>query len=257
MSRQNWSRDELLVAFNFYCRTPFGRLHRSNPDIVRLSQSLGRTPSALAMKLVNFASFDPVQQARGVRGLANAARADQQMWDDFINNPELVAVESQRATEQLLQTPKETADTTEEQELSFPTGSTETTRLVRVRLVQKFFRDAVLTSYEFRCAVCRLDIAEMLNASHIIPWSQSNERRADPRNGLSLCALHDRAFDRGFISLDSEFRVMLSQQLRVTTENPLHRAAFEQVEGQSITMPQRFSPDPIALSFHREHIFRG
>lgn len=256
MSRQNWSRDELLVAFNFYCRTPFGRLHRSNPDIIRLSQSLGRTPSALAMKLVNFASFDPVQQARGVRGLSNAARADQQIWDDFISNPELIAVESQQAVEQLLQTPTQTVDTTEDQKLHIPTGSTETTRVVRVRLVQRFFRDAVLTSYEFRCAICRLNIAELLNASHIIPWSQSDERRADPCNGLSLCALHDRAFDRGFISLDGEFRVIISQQLRATTEGAVYQAAFEQAEGQPITMPQRFSPDPVALAFHREHVFR-
>lgn len=257
MTRKNWSREELLAAFNLYCHTPFGRLHRSNPEIVHLSQAIGRTPSALAMKLVNFASFDPVQKARGVKGLANAARADQELWDEFGHNPEIIAVESQRAIEQFLQTPREAPDNSESEESNFPTGPTEATRLVRVRLVQSFFRDAVLTSYEFRCAICRLDIVELLNASHIIPWRQNVERRADPRNGLALCALHDRAFDRGLFTIGNEFQVITSQRLQKSTESPLHRVAFYEVEGQPITMPQRFSPDPVALAFHREHIFQS
>ena len=40
-NRRNWSRDELLAAFNLYCRTPFGRLHRGNPDIIALAGRLG------------------------------------------------------------------------------------------------------------------------------------------------------------------------------------------------------------------------
>ena len=56
--RKPWSRDELLVAFNAYCRIPFGRLNKSNSEIVKLSRMLGRTPSAVSMKLCNFASFD-------------------------------------------------------------------------------------------------------------------------------------------------------------------------------------------------------
>lgn len=50
-----WTRDELLIAFNLYCRTPFGRLHRGNPDIIAMAELLGRTPSSVSMKLCNFA----------------------------------------------------------------------------------------------------------------------------------------------------------------------------------------------------------
>jgi len=67
--RKVWSRDELLVAFNAYCRIPFGRLHSGNPEIIKLARLLGRSPNAVAMKLVNFASFDPAHRGRGVRGL--------------------------------------------------------------------------------------------------------------------------------------------------------------------------------------------
>jgi putative restriction endonuclease len=45
---RDWTRDELLVCFNFYCRTPFGKYHRNNPDIIRLAEALNRTPSAVA-----------------------------------------------------------------------------------------------------------------------------------------------------------------------------------------------------------------
>ena len=60
MSRSpRWTRQQLKLAFHLYCQLPFGRLHRRNPEIVDLAELLGRTPSAVAMKLVNFASLDP------------------------------------------------------------------------------------------------------------------------------------------------------------------------------------------------------
>jgi len=53
-----WSRDELLVAFRLYCRTPFGKLHQNNPKIIEMSRVLGRTRSAMGMKACNFASLE-------------------------------------------------------------------------------------------------------------------------------------------------------------------------------------------------------
>ncbi len=52
-----WTRDQLLVAFRLYCRTPFGKLHQHNPEIIHLAAKLGRTPSAVGMKACNFASL--------------------------------------------------------------------------------------------------------------------------------------------------------------------------------------------------------
>ena len=95
--RKNWARDELLVAFNLYCRTPFGRLHQSNPDVVAAAKALGRTPGSVAMKLVNFASLDPVQKARGIKGLKNAAAADEDVFKEFDQDWERLAVDSEAA----------------------------------------------------------------------------------------------------------------------------------------------------------------
>jgi predicted restriction endonuclease len=254
MAVRNWTREELLLTFNLYCRTPFGRLHRNNPEIISLAQNISRTPSAVAMKLVNFASFDPVQQARQIRGLSNASRADRDIWDEFNANPEQLAFESQQA---LLQFTSESVNGVVESEPSLLSGPTESTRLVRTRLVQGFFRDAVLSSYEFKCAICSLDLPELLSASHIIPWSKNIERRADPRNGLSLCAIHDRAFDRGLLSVGESFDVLLATRARLhSSESRLHLVALLETEGKVLSLPKRFSPDPEALAYHREHIFK-
>src|SRR6266705_3386409 len=76
----NWSRDELLACFNLYCRIPFGKLHKGNPEIIEAAKAFHRTPSAVAMKLVNFASFDPAQRSRNVKGLVNVSRQDRALW---------------------------------------------------------------------------------------------------------------------------------------------------------------------------------
>lgn len=153
----------------------------------------------------------------------------------------------------------ETAPEVEAPELTIPTGPTEATRTVRTRLVQGFLRDAVLSSYGFQCAVCELNLAELLNASHIIPWGKNIERRADPRNSLSLCALHDRAFDRGLIAFDEAFQVLLSPRLKQEADKAgrVQRIALLEIESRPLLMPKRFSPDPDALKFHRENIFKG
>ena len=257
MKRRDWTRDELLVAFNFYCCTPFGRYHSRNPDIIRLAEKIGRTPSALAMKLGNLASFDPVHQARGVKGFSNTASADGEIWKEFNANAEELAVQSQEAFNRIVL--GEVVPEVEARELTIPTGPTEATRTVRTRLVQGFFREAVLSSYDFRCAVCEMNLAELLNASHIIPWGKNIERRADPRNGLSLCALHDRAFDRGLIGFDEGLRVLISQRLKDEADKAsrVQRVALLEIESKPLFMPKRFAPDPDALKFHRENIFKG
>ncbi len=77
-----------------------------------------------------------------------------------------------------------------------------------MRLAQRFFRRAVLASFDAKCCIAGIGHAELLVASHIVPWKQSREHRANPRNGLWLSRLHDRAFDRGLITLDTDYRVI-------------------------------------------------
>jgi len=251
--RQNWARDELVVAFNLYCRMPFGQIRHQNPVIVKLAESIGRTPSALSMKMGNFARLDPAHQSRNVGGLSHGGKADGEVWDEFHSNWEALALESQLALQRL------DSGAYAEEELEPPTlaGDTpsETRRLVRVRLVQQFFRQSVLSSYDNACTICELRLRNMLNASHIIPWSVDAARRADPRNGLSLCAFHDRAFDRGLITIDEHLRVTVSQQAKIEDPPKFHHVGLLEIENRPIRLPERFHPDADALAYHRENIF--
>ena len=49
----NWTRAQTLAALHIYLQLPFGQLHRNQPRIVQLAQWLGRTPNAVALKLVS------------------------------------------------------------------------------------------------------------------------------------------------------------------------------------------------------------
>ena len=198
-------------------------------------------------------SFDPSHRARKVKGLTHASREDRLVWDEFNANWEERAFESQRAIERLNLHPSSTDLSWEK--LNTPKGPTEKEATVRVRTVQRFFRESVLASYNNTCAVCRLTISEMLCASHIIPWSDDIERRADPTNGLSLCAFHDRAFDRGLITVDEHMCIVVAARLLCTTCNKFHVVAFIDINGISLMRPQRFLPDLKALEYHRTHIF--
>ena len=249
----NWTREESIIVFNLYCRTPFGRMHKSNPEIIQVAKSIGRTASAVAMRMVNFASLDPAQKERKIKGLSHASKQDRQVWNEFCHDWGELAFESQRAIWEI--TGEQRKRSMAEDILRDSETPTETLKPVRVRLVQRFFHDTVLSIYNFTCAVCGLSLPILLNASHIIPWSVDEIRRADPRNGLSLCVLHDRAFDRGLISVNERFEIVLSRKAKVREVSRLFKVGFLDVEGVRIRLPDRFHPDPTAFAYHREQIF--
>ena len=238
--RKSWTRDELILAINLYCRTPFGRIHVRNPDIIALAESLGRTPGSVSYKLANFASIDPSLDRKGA---ANTSKLDREVWNEFFENWETMAFES----EMLMAKLTKIAETGEESAV-FEEGKTRTTE-VQARVKQGFFRKMVLSSYDERCCITGIRNAELLNASHIIPWARDVRHRLNPMNGLCLNALHDRAFDRGLITLDQEFRVVVSGRV----EHDLLR----QYDHHPITLPQRFIPDQEFLDVHRNEIFQG
>ena len=250
--QRNWTRTETLLAFRLYCYTPFGKLHQSNPDIIYLANRIGRTPSAVGMKACNFASLDPLHQERGVVGLSNRSKVEEQIWEEFIADSEAIAEEAEIAHENF---DNSSMASDEVAEITIPDGPTEQTRTIKTRRVQRFFRQAVLTSYGNQCALTRLAVPSLLNASHILPWAKSKEHRADPSNGICLNALHDRAFDRGLISFDESHQMIVSPLLRDSELGNL-AVQLRELEGHQMNIPERFGPKPETLAYHRDNIFR-
>lgn len=220
-----------------------------NPRIIDLARLIGRSVGSVSYKLSNFARLDPTLRARGIQGSPHGAKGEEEVWDEFADHPEALAYESERLLAQRLGKPIEEVADIDTKDL--PAVGLEREATVRVRVNQSFFRRRIISAYEFRCCVTGLAVPELLVASHIVPWAQDAANRLNPRNGLCLNALHDRAFDRGMMWVDSGCAVRFSSRLRVTeTESAPSLAWLTSFEGQPLRLPKRFSPDPALLQRH-------
>lgn len=250
-----WTREETLMALEYYFRTPFGRLHQRNPEIVSIAERIGRTPSSVAMKLCNLASCDPELARRGIRGLGNASQLDRELFSRFLTDPENVLAEMAIAGITVEQTDSESEAVTVG---PFPDGEDVVVQ-AKARRGQRFFRQALYTNYGGRCVISGLRVSCMLTASHIVPWYKDKSLRCDPRNGLLLSALHDRAFDRGYLSISPDLRVILSPALGDEPDSEFSRTGLYAFAGQPLQLPERlkFAPSQEALEYHRAHIFKN
>ncbi len=248
MPRKNWTRDELLVAFNLYCRTPFGRIHTGNAEIVTTAALLSRSPSALSWKLANFARLDPSLQNRQIAGASHGSNLDAEVWHEFTNDWERLSYESERVRLSL------TGQSLNNAPDHFPEGKTREAT-VRVRVNQNFFRACILAAYGSKCCITGLPYSELLCASHIVPWSMDINNRTNPANGLCLNALHDRAFDRGLITIREDLTIEVSSRV-LQSKDPETYSSLGKYHGLPIRIPTHFVPNSFFLSYHYEHIFK-
>lgn len=248
-----WERDELILALYLYCQIPFAKTKANNPEVIRLAHILKRTPSSVARKLGNFGAFDPLLAQKGITGLTHYSKADRKVWDEFQQNWSFLVEESRRLL--ALKSAEEVPAVDESLIISQPTGPTDKPRVVKTRLYQSFFRRAVLSSYLNACCICEIDLPQLLIASHIIPWSAKRETRTDSQNGLCLCALHDKAFDRGLMSVTQTYEIAISPLLKESRAN-FTVTALTSFQDRMIRLPSRFSPKPEYLQWHIENIFQ-
>ena len=252
---QNWGREEHILAFNLYCKIPFGTIHMRNPRIIELARLLGRSVGSVSYKLANFARLDPALQARGIRGMPRGAKGEEEVWREFSNDPEALAFESERLL--AVRTGKSIEEVAEINAWDLPAIGREREALLRVRVNQSFFRSRILSAYNCRCCVTGLGVVPLLIASHIVPWSEDPGNRMNARNGLCLNALHDRAFDRRLMWLEEGFIIRFSPRLReLAAESETTLAWLISFEGQALRVPKWFCPDPKLLSVHAERCGR-
>ncbi len=129
--------------------------------------------------------------------------------------------------------------------------------LVKIRVNQSFFRKAVLAAYEFKCCITGIGMIELLNASHIIPWSRDEANRVNRCNGLCLNAIHDRAFDRGLLTVTPNYRVKISNLIKRNDAVGAMQEFFLRYDGMEINLPRKFLPENVFLKYHNEFVFIG
>jgi len=178
--------------------------------------------------------------------MANASALDREVWTEFFAN-----------LDQYIDAPKEEVpnkgfdEAAQEAYIASLPEGLDIPRLSKVRMNQGFFREMVLASYDGRCAITGISEPELLTASHIMPWSEVPSARTNPRNGICLNALHDRAFDRGFITFGESLNVIYSP--RLSNDD---RVRIQSLGGDRLNLPSRFLPDREFLDYHRSKKFK-
>ena len=242
-----WTKDELILAINLYSKLQFGKLHSRNPDIIELANLLDRKPGGVAMKLVNFASVDPKQKARGIKGMKNAGGLTEQVFKEFYNDWDDYFFESEKLLARKKHTTVEKLNHINIDDL--PKEGKERERLVKVRINQYLFRTLMDANYNAKCCITGIDNTELLVASHIVPWSKDEKNRLNPANGLLLNTLHDRAFERGLITIGEDYKLKISPVLLKSKVESV-RQNFSDLNNKPILLPKKFKPD---IEFLRQH----
>ena len=249
-SSSKWTRKQLLAALDLYICLTFGQLHQRNPEVVRTAEAIGRSPSALAMKLSNIASLDPEITSSGRTGLRSVSALDRQMWNEMQSDWDNFVLESQDAKDDFALEQTNAKHLGNDSDYS----GTDVVAISKIRVGQRFFRRAVLTAYNGQCCVTGLAIPALLVASHIVPWRDDPLNRANPRNGLLLSALHDKAFDAGFVTISEDYTVQVSERI-LDDSGEFFSRSIGSYHGKPINRPEKFNPGPNFLAYHRAQIF--
>ena len=94
----------------------------------------------------------------------------------------------------------------------------------------------------------------MLVASHIIPWKDKKETRVNPKNGISLNVFHDKAFDKGFLTIKKDFKIKVSDFIYENYDIKTVKW-FKEYDNSKMILPERFVPDFEFLEYHNKNIF--
>ena len=127
-------------------------------------------------------------------------------------------------------------------------------RVVKQRLHQASFREAVIAAYNGRCALSGLPESLLLDAAHIV--ADKDEQFGQPvvPNGIPLSKIHHAAFDAHLIGIDPDYRLHVSDRLLGQNDGPMLEA-LKRLNGGTIHLPNRIKDNPdrdrLALRFER------
>ena len=185
-------------------------------------------------------------------GLGNGSKLDEIIWNEFNGNWDKLAFESEKLIAEFQNKSIEQIETLNIED--FPKGEERET-IIKARVNQSFFRSTILSSYNLKCCITGLSIPDFLVASHIMPWSKDLENRTNPHNGLCLNSIHDKAFDRGFITVTPNYKILISNFFDDYSNDLAVKDFFKKYQNQSINLPDRFLPSKDFLDFHYNEIF--
>lgn len=241
---RKWTYNEVLLALYAYCHVPFNKASNNNPWIKKIATVIGRSPSAVKMKIGNLGAFDPELKAKGIVGLSKTSHVDEKVWNDYVNNWDKLAYDA----EKLLSSKGEGLI---KNLIDLPIGSDKFV-IAKRRINQQFFRDAVLTSYDSKCCISGITEPSLLEAAHIISWTENESERTNPQNGLCLNPFFHKAYDNFLLSITADFKIILSEKLLSSAKEDKMYHYLESLQNRIISLPNRFLPSRNNLDIHHE-----
>lgn len=135
----------------------------------------------------------------------------------------------------------------ESKNFHLPKMNTEFNQIVKGRIGQNILREIILDNYSNQCAMCKVDINELLICSHIVPWSIDHKNRLNPKNAICLCSWHDSLFDKGFISMKDDYKIITSSRIPDYLKLNLTTTYLR--------LPKENKPEIAFIRYHRANIF--
>lgn len=242
-----WTREETIVAFNVYCKIPFKSSSKTHPIIIKYADILNRTPSALNMKIGNIGRLDPDLKGQGISGLVHGAKLEEEIWNEFYGNPERLAFESEKIIANLTNQSIEVSTSIRTDDL--PQGK-ERNVIIKQRVNQSFFRSSVMSAYNFHCCISGVNITELLEACHIVDWSQDERNRINPKNGLCMNSFFHKAYDKHLLGITPDLKIVVSEELLQGSTEVSFFNYMKTINGKKILLPNKFFPRKDLLEIH-------
>jgi putative restriction endonuclease len=253
----NWTEDETILAFQLYLTTPFGKISENYPPIIELSKLLGRTPSAVALKMQNLAANDPQQISRGIKAMQHGSKIDSLLWTKYADRWDELEKKAEDIRDQLGLYESLNSTSSENQNYIQEHQGAYREYLAKVRINQPVFRSYVLAAYNETCCITGISYSRLLTACHIKPWSESTaQEKTDPHNGLAMNSFHHLAYDEGLFIIDpDEYRIHLSNSAKkAIIKDTVLKGWLGQYDNNQIKLPNRFSPNKDYLQYHNDHL---
>ena len=138
---------------------------------------------------------------------------------------------------------------------------------LRAELFLKYWRELIVanpyalepevsTAFGVEGKQTGINNAELLNACHIVGWSEDEANRTNPQNGLCLNVLFHKAYDENLIGISPDYEIFVSEEFFGTKLKEVDSHTKEYVMSynkRKLIMPKRFFPDRDLLAMHFEY----
>lgn len=132
---------------------------------------------------------------------------------------------------------------------NYEVSDNEATAKNRGKYQEIFRKKIIFPNYDYQCAITGINTLSLLRAAHIVRWADNKKERLNPQNGICLSVLADACFEKGFIKIDTDYKVRIADEAK---RDQILYQEISKYDGSKITLPKLKEKRP-AKRFLLEH----